>query len=138
MGRTNALAITEYFTCIRYFAPVCSHDPFRDDGSTRTEYVKFAWAKGLSKKRIWIVHAFKNTLLPVITVGGVQIGIMVAYTILTETVFQWPGMGFMFLEAINRVDTPLIVAYLIIVGLIFVITNTIVDILYGLVNPMVN
>ena len=102
-----------------------------------TEYVKFAWAKGLSKKRIWIVHAFKNTLLPVITVGGVQLGIMVAYTILTETVFQWPGMGFMFLEAINRVDTPLIVAYLIIVGLIFVITNTIVDIIYGLVNPMV-
>ena len=102
-----------------------------------TEYVKFAWAKGLSKPRIWIVHAFKNTLLPVITVGGVQLGIMVAYTILTETVFQWPGMGFMFLEAINRVDTPLIVAYLIVVGLIFVITNTIVDIIYGFVNPMV-
>lgn len=102
-----------------------------------SEYVKYAWAKGLSKKRIWMVHAFKNTLLPVITIGGVQIGIMVAYTILTETVFQWPGLGFMFLEAINRVDTPLIVAYLIIVGLIFVITNTIVDIVYGLVNPMV-
>lgn len=102
-----------------------------------TEYVKFAWAKGLSKPRIWIVHAFKNTLLPVITVGGVQLGIMVAYTILTETVFQWPGMGFMFLEAINRVDTPLIVAYLIVVGLIFVVTNTIVDIIYGFVNPMV-
>ena len=102
-----------------------------------TEYVKFAWAKGLSKPRIWIVHAFKNTLLPVITVGGVQLGIMVAYTILTETVFQWPGMGFMFLEAINRVDTPLIVAYLIVVGLIFVVTNTVVDIIYGFVNPMV-
>ena len=102
-----------------------------------SEYVKYAWAKGLSKKRIWMVHAFKNTLLPVITIGGVQIGIMVAYTILTETVFQWPGLGFMFLEAINRVDTPLIVAYLIVVGLIFVITNTIVDIVYGLVNPMV-
>jgi peptide/nickel transport system permease protein len=102
-----------------------------------TEYVKFAWAKGLHKRRIWMVHAFKNTLLPVITVGGVQLGIMVAYTILTETVFQWPGMGFMFLEAINRVDTPLIVAYLIIVGLIFVVTNTVVDIIYGMVNPMV-
>ncbi len=102
-----------------------------------TEYVKFAWAKGLHKRRIWMIHAFKNTLLPVITVGGVQLGIMVAYTILTETVFQWPGMGFMFLEAINRVDTPLIVAYLIIVGLIFVITNTVVDIIYGMVNPMV-
>ncbi len=103
-----------------------------------SEYVKFARAKGLTKRRIWMLHAFKNTLLPVITVGGVQLGIMVAYTILTETVFQWPGMGFMFLEAINRVDTPLIVAYLIIVGLIFVVTNTVVDIVYGLVNPMVN
>ncbi len=102
-----------------------------------SEYVKFAWAKGLPKRRIWMLHAFKNTLLPVITVGGVQLGIMVAYTILTETVFQWPGMGFMFLEAINRVDTPLIVAYLIVVGLIFVITNTVVDIIYGLVNPMI-
>ena len=102
------------------------------------EYIKFAWAKGLRKRRIWMLHAFKNTLLPVITVGGVQLGIMVAYTILTETVFQWPGMGFMFLEAIHRVDTPLIVAYLIVVGLIFVVTNTVVDIIYGLVNPMVN
>ena len=102
-----------------------------------SEYVKFAWAKGLTRRRIWMLHAFKNTLLPVITVGGVQLGIMVAYTILTETVFQWPGMGFMFLEAINRVDTPLIVAYLIVVGLIFVITNTVVDIVYGLVNPMI-
>lgn len=103
-----------------------------------SEYVKFAWAKGLHRRRIWFLHAFKNTLLPVITVGGVQLGIMVAYTILTETVFQWPGMGFMFLEAINRVDTPLIVAYLIVVGLIFVITNTVVDIIYGLVNPTVD
>ncbi len=102
-----------------------------------SEYIKFAWAKGLPKRRIWMLHGFKNTLLPVITVGGVQLGIMVAYTILTETVFQWPGMGFMFLEAINRVDTPLIVAYLIVVGLIFVITNTVVDIIYGLVNPMI-
>ena len=102
-----------------------------------SEYIKFAWAKGLKKRRIWMLHAFKNTLLPVITVGGVQIGVMVAYTILTETVFQWPGMGFIFLEAINRVDTPLIVAYLIVVGLIFVIINTVVDIVYGLVNPMV-
>lgn len=102
-----------------------------------SEYIKFAWAKGLKKRRIYMLHAFKNTLLPVITVGGVQIGIMVAYTILTETVFQWPGLGFMFLEAINRVDTPLIVAYLIVVGLIFVITNTAVDIIYSLVNPMI-
>ena len=79
----------------------------------------------------------KNTMLPVITVGGVQIGTMVAYTILTETVFQWPGMGFLFLEAVNRVDTPLIVAYLIVVGGIFVVVNTLVDLLYGLINPTV-
>ncbi len=77
-------------------------------------------------------------MLPVLTVGGVQIGTMVAYTILTETVFQWPGTGFLFLEAINRVDTPLITAYVIFVGLIFVVTNTIVDLLYGIINPTVN
>ncbi len=103
----------------------------------QSEYVKFAWAKGLQPGRIYFLHALKNTMLPVITVGGVQIGTMVAYTILTETVFQWPGMGFLFLEAVNRVDTPLIVAYLIVVGAIFVVTNTIVDIIYGLVNPTV-
>ena len=103
----------------------------------QSEYVRFAWAKGLAPKRIYFLHALKNTMLPVITVGGVQIGTMVAYTILTETVFQWPGMGFLFLEAVNRVDTPLIVAYLIVVGLIFVVTNTVVDLIYGLVNPTV-
>ncbi|KEI71158.1 ABC transporter permease [Endozoicomonas elysicola] len=102
-----------------------------------TEYVKFARAKGLKKARIYFLHALKNTMLPVITVGGVQIGTMVAYTILTETVFQWPGMGFLFLEAVNRVDTPLIVAYLIVVGAIFVVVNTLVDLLYGLINPTV-
>ncbi|MCX4025257.1 ABC transporter permease [Endozoicomonas sp. SM1973] len=102
------------------------------------EYVRFAWAKGLAKYRVWFIHALKNTLLPIVTVGGVQIGTMVAYTILTETVFQWPGMGFMFLEAINRADIPLIQAYLIVVGLIFVITNTIVDLIYGLIDPTVN
>lgn len=104
----------------------------------QSDYVKYARAKGLHPSRIYFVHALKNTLLPVITVGGVQIGTMVAYTILTETVFQWPGMGFMFLEAVNRVDTPLIVAYLIVVGFIFVLTNTVVDLIYGVVNPTVN
>ena len=103
-----------------------------------SEYVKFCKAKGLSLNKIYYQHALKNTMLPVLTVGGVQIGTMVAYTILTETVFQWPGTGFLFLEAINRVDTPLITAYVIFVGLIFVVTNTIVDLLYGLVNPTVN
>ncbi|UZP66527.1 ABC transporter permease [Desulfovibrio mangrovi] len=103
----------------------------------QTEYVKFARAKGLKPWRILMVHGFKNTLLPVITVGGVQIGIMIAYTILTETVFQWQGMGFMFIEAVERSDTSLLVAYLVFVGALFVTVNTVVDIIYGLVNPMV-
>ena len=102
-----------------------------------TEYIKFAWAKGLFRKRIWFVHAFKNTLLPVITVFGVQIGILFAFTILTETVFQWQGIGFMFLEAVERSDTSLLVAYLMVVGALFVTVNTIVDIIYGLVNPTI-
>ena len=102
-----------------------------------TEYIKYAWAKGLTKKRVWLVHAFKNTLLPVITVGGVQLGILIAFTILTETVFQWQGMGFMFLEAVERSDTALLVAYLVVVGALFVVVNTLVDIIYGLVNPTV-
>ncbi len=102
-----------------------------------SEYVKFARAKGLPENKVNYQHALKNTMLPVITVGGVQVGTMVAYTILTETVFQWPGTGFLFLEAINRVDTPLITAYVIFVGLVFVVTNTLVDLLYGLINPTV-
>lgn len=102
-----------------------------------TEYIKYAWAKGLSPKRVWLVHAFKNTLLPVITVFGVQVGIMFAYTLLTELVFQWPGMGFMFLEAVHRADTSLLIAYMVVVAALFVFVNTVVDILYGFINPTV-
>ncbi|HAR50749.1 MAG TPA: ABC transporter permease, partial [Roseovarius nubinhibens] len=102
-----------------------------------TDYVRFARAKGLRTARVRYVHAFRNTLLPVVTVGGLMIGTLIAYTILTETVFQWPGMGFLFLEAVNRTDTPLIIAYIIVVGLIFVVVNTIVDFVYTLINPMV-
>lgn len=102
-----------------------------------TEYIKFARARGLSDNRILYLHAFKNTLLPVITMGGVQLGIMIAFTILTETVFNWQGMGSMFLESIERSDTSLMVAYLVFVGAVFVLVNTVVDIVYGLVNPMV-
>ncbi|PAV27416.1 ABC transporter permease [Tamilnaduibacter salinus] len=103
----------------------------------QSDYIRYARAKGLTPRRVHFLHALKNTMLPVITVGGVQLGIMVAYTILTETVFQWPGVGLMFLEAITRSDIPLIVTYLMVVGLIFVITNTVVDLIYGLVNPTV-
>ncbi|ETX10321.1 ABC transporter permease [Marinomonas ushuaiensis DSM 15871] len=103
----------------------------------QSEYIRFAWSKGLSAKRIYFIHALKNTMLPVITVGGIQAGTLVAYTILTETIFQWPGMGFLFMDAVSRVDTPLVAAYLIVVGGMFVITNTVVDLIYGLVNPTV-
>lgn len=103
----------------------------------QSEYIRFAWSKGLSARRIYFIHALKNTMLPVITVGGIQAGTLVAYTILTETIFQWPGMGFLFMDAVSRVDTPLVSAYLIVVGGIFVITNTVVDLIYGLVNPTV-
>lgn len=102
-----------------------------------SEYIKFAWAKGLSNRRVWFVHAFKNTLLPVITVGGVQLGVTIAFTILTETVFQWQGLGFMFMEAVERSDSPLLVAYLMFVGIVMVVVNTIVDLIYGLVNPTI-
>ncbi len=101
------------------------------------EYIKYAWAKGLAHKRVWFVHAFKNTLLPVITVGGVQLGVTIAFTILTETVFQWQGLGFMFMEAVERSDAPLLVAYLMFVGIVMVGVNTIVDMIYGLVNPTI-
>lgn len=102
-----------------------------------TEYIRYAWAKGLSPMRVWLVHAFKNTLLPVITVFGVQIGIGFAFTILTETVFQWQGMGYMFLESIQRADISLMIAYLVVVACVFVLVNTVVDILYGFINPTV-
>ena len=102
-----------------------------------SDYIRYAWAKGLRKSRIWFLHAFKNTLLPVITVGGVQLGITIAFTILTETVFQWQGLGFLFMEAVERSDTSLLVAYLMFVGLIMVVVNTAVDIIYGVVNPTV-
>ncbi len=103
----------------------------------QTEYVKFAKAKGLSNYVIIMRHAFRNALLPVITMGGVQIGTMIAFTILTETVFQWSGLGFMFISAVERADTPMLVAYLLFCGVVFVGVNTLVDIVYGLVNPMV-
>ncbi|WP_027368632.1 ABC transporter permease [Desulfocurvibacter africanus] len=102
-----------------------------------SEYIKFAIAKGLRPWRVLLVHGFKNTLMPVITVGGVQLGTMIAFTILTETVFQWKGMGSMFIEAVERADSSLMVAYLVFVGFVFVTVNTVVDLIYGLVNPMV-
>lgn len=102
------------------------------------DYVRTAFAKGLPRRRIWLQHALRNASLPIVTIGGLQAGTMIAYTILTETVFQWPGMGFMFLEAVTRADTPLIIAYVMVVGVMFVLINTVVDLLYMVIDPRVS
>ncbi len=102
------------------------------------DYVRTARAKGASHLRVWIVHALRNALLPLVAVGGLQAGTLVAYTLLTETVFQWPGMGFLFLEAVTRADVPLITTYLVLVGLLFVLLNTLVDIVSLMLDPRVS
>jgi len=102
------------------------------------DYVRTARAKGASPLRVWLIHALRNALLPLVAVGGLQIGTLVAYTLLTETVFQWPGMGFLFLEAVTRADIPLVTTYLVFVGLLFVITNTIVDIVSLMLDPRIS
>ncbi len=102
------------------------------------DYVRTARAKGASPLRVWFAHALRNALLPLVAVGGLQIGTLIAYTLLTETVFQWPGMGFLFLEAVTRADVPLITTYLVFVGLLFVITNTIVDIVSLMLDPRIS
>lgn len=101
----------------------------------RTDYIKFARARGLTNRAVHFGHALKNTLVPVITVTGLQLGQIIAYSIITETVFQWPGMGYLFLQAVQRVDLPVMGAYLVLVALIFVIINFIVDCLYYVVDP---
>ena len=101
----------------------------------RTDYIKFARARGLKNTAIYFGHALKNTLLPVITITGLQIGTIIAFAIITETVFNWPGMGQLFIQAINNVDIPIMAAYLMLVSLIFVIINLIVDALYFWVDP---
>ncbi|RTZ98726.1 MAG: ABC transporter permease [Deltaproteobacteria bacterium] len=101
----------------------------------RTDYIKFARARGLTDRAIHFGHALKNTLVPVITITGLQLGSIIAFAIITETVFQWPGMGLMFLQAIHNVDIPIMAAYLILVAFFFVVINLIVDILYYVVDP---
>jgi peptide/nickel transport system permease protein len=101
----------------------------------RTDYIKFARARGLSDRAIYFGHALKNTLVPVITITGLQIGSIIAFAIITETVFQWPGMGLLFLQAIHNVDIPIMAAYLMLVAFFFVVINLIVDILYYVVDP---
>ena len=101
----------------------------------RTDYIKFSRARGLKNRSIYFGHALKNTLVPVITITGLQIGSLLAFSIITETVFQWPGMGLLILQAIQFVDIPVMSSYLVLIALIFVIINLIVDLLYYIVDP---
>jgi peptide/nickel transport system permease protein len=101
----------------------------------RTDYIRFARARGLSTPAIHFGHALKNTLVPVMTIAGLQLGSVVAFSIITETVFQWPGMGLLFLQAVQNVDIPIMAAYLLLVAFIFVAINLVVDILYTIVDP---
>ncbi|MBV8925685.1 MAG: ABC transporter permease [Bradyrhizobium sp.] len=101
----------------------------------RTDYIRFARARGLTTRAIHFGHALRNTLVPVITVAGLQFGSVIAFAIITETVFQWPGMGLLFVQAVQNVDIPIMAAYLLMVSLIFVTINLAVDILYTVVDP---
>ena len=101
----------------------------------RTDYIKFARARGIPRARVQWVHALRNCLMPVITLTGMQIGNLIAFALVTETVFQWPGMGLLFIQAVTFVDIPVMAAYLMLVSLIFVVLNTIVDISYAWVDP---
>jgi len=101
----------------------------------RTDYVKFARARGLHERSVYFGHALKNTLVPVITVTGLQLGSLIAFAVITETVFQWPGMGFLFIQAVKDADVPVMAAYLCLVALIFVVVNLLVDLLYFAVDP---
>ena len=101
----------------------------------RTDYIKFARARGLSNRAVNFGHALKNTLVPVITITGLQLGAIIAFVIITETVFQWPGVGALFINSVRAVDVPVMAAYLVFIALIFVIINLIVDLLYYAVDP---
>jgi len=101
----------------------------------RADYIKFARARGLTRRAIHFGHALKNTLVPVLTITGLQLGGLIAFAIITETVFQWPGMGLLFIQAVTFADIPVMAAYLCLIALIFVVINLIVDLLYFAVDP---
>lgn len=101
----------------------------------RSDYIKFARARGLSDRAVHFGHALKNTLVPVITITGLQLGSLIAFAIITETVFQWPGMGLLFIQAVQFADIPVMAAYLCLIALIFVLINLVVDLLYFVVDP---
>ncbi len=101
------------------------------------DYVKFARAKGLSNRRVIFVHVLKNILIPVVTVVGLELGNLIAFSVVTETVFAWPGMGKLIIDSIQLLDRPIIVAYLMIIVFMFVTINLVVDILYSVLDPRV-
>ena len=101
----------------------------------RTDYIKFARARGLANRAVHFGHALKNTLVPVITITGLQLGAIIAFAIITETVFQWPGMGLLFIQSVTVADVPVMAAYLCLVAFFFVVINLIVDLLYYAVDP---
>jgi peptide/nickel transport system permease protein len=103
----------------------------------RTDYIRFARARGLSDRTIHFRHALKNTLIPVITITGLQVGALIAFALITETVFQWPGMGALFVIAVQTVDIPIMAAYLLLVATLFIIINLVVDLLYVSVDPRI-
>ena len=101
----------------------------------RTDYIKFARARGLSDRVVHFGHALKNTLVPVVTIMGLRLGGLIAFAIITETVFQWPGMGLLFIQAVQFADIPVMAAYLCLISLIFVVINLVVDLLYFVIDP---
>ena len=101
----------------------------------RADYIKFARARGLPNRTVYFGHALKNTLVPVMTITGLQLGGLIAFAIITETVFQWPGMGLLFIQAVTFADIPVMAAYLCLIALIFVVINLAVDMLYFVVDP---
>ena len=103
----------------------------------RQDFIKFARARGLPERMVYFQHALRNTLVPVTTVAGLQLGSIVAFAIITETVFQWPGVGLMFINAVYFVDIPVMSAYLLLVGTLFVLINLIVDLLYLAIDPRI-
>jgi len=101
----------------------------------RTDFIRFARARGLPNRVVYFGHALKNTLVPVITITGLQLGSLIAFSIITEQVFQWPGMGLLFIQAVTFADVPVMAAYLCVIALVFVSINLLVDLLYFAVDP---
>ncbi len=101
------------------------------------DYVKFAKAKGLSHRRVVLVHVFKNIMIPVVTVLGLELGNVIAFSVVTETIFAWPGMGKLIIDSINVLDRPVIVAYLLMTVAMFIVINLVVDVIYSLLDPRV-